>query len=617
MDTNKLNSHLNTFLQYPKKENSTLHQSELQKIAEIGNNVWIQLPSNLIQTRYYLNVIEFNFNESDTTNFIREELLKATTVNEKQKIRLSFSKFFLIAESPSRGLFYNITEYLQDSIDPDEKVYDRLRGRTVLYVYQTDSGYKDLLSDTGVKEFIDETLNSYVEYYGKDLMLGFSVELPEFLSVFHKNGLMIPWTNSFYEYIENNLLLAENDYPSNYSLSILPSLFYESHNSPIIRGIYWQKLTTQFLNCFLGNVKSYCNKKSIHFAVTIPESARWLQYDLGTLLSSIDYPILISDESDTTRRFVVAKSICSNSKRAVIARKDKHTLNLTLDDASKGFNEWISQDYRYIQTISNTGRYIHQNLIGCNPIRPILLLNPIQSLWMEPDEKKWNKITGAFAWLCDIVWKLGYDFDIVSEEQLSNADINRSNGTITISDNTYQIVLIPSCISLHENTVQRLTEYTKSKGRIIANTPSPYLLNGKIGLAPYKLERLIYGRSTYLIDGTHSERNQTLKRLLKKWVNLDIQVYYYKEEDTVDEIKVHQRRIENGDIFYLFNSDRKSVHTIVEIMREDKDIVEVDLNTGKTKKPKYWIANKNIYHDCIFSPGQARLFIAKNTKHIT
>ena len=617
MDSNRFNSYLNTFLQYPKKGNSIFHQSELQRIVEIGNNVWIQLPSNLIKTCYYLNVIEFNFKESDTANIIRKELLKASTVYDRKKHGMPYSGFFLVSESPIRGLFYDITEYLRDSIDTDDHVLDRLSGRTVLYIYQTDVGNKDLLSDTGVMEFIDEKLNSYVEYYGTDLILGFSVELPEYLSIFYKNGLSIPWTNYFYEYIENNIHLVENDFSSHHDQCLLPSLFYETHNSPIVRDIYWQKLTSQFSNCFLDSVNSFCREKSIHFAVTLPESARWLQFDLGTLLSNIDYPILIADESDTTRRFVVSKSICSNSHRAGIVRRDKLTTLPFLDDASKGFSEWLSLDYRSIQTKSNTSRYIHQNLIDGYPIRSIFILSPIHSLWMEPNEKKWNNITGAFAWLCDTVWKLGYDFDIVSEKQLSTAVINSSNGTIIINDNHYQLVLLPSCISLHENSVQRLTEFTKSKGRIIANTPSPYLLNGKIGLAPYKLERLIFGRSTYLIDGTHSERNQMLKRFLKKWVNLDIRVYYNKEENTVDEIKVHQRKIENGDIFYLFNSDFKSVHAIVEIMGEDKNIVEVDLNTGETIKPKYWKANKNIYHDCIFSPGQARLFIAKNTKNMT
>lgn len=610
-----MNSYLNTFLQYPKKENSTLHQSELQKIAEMGNNVWIQLPSHLIQTQYYLNVIELNFIESYTEKFIREELLQAAIVNEKQKRGEFLSEFFLIAESPSRGLFYNITEYLQEAIlTDDEEVFDRLRGRTVLYIYQTNTGDKDLLSDTGVKKFIDETLNSYVEYYGTDSILGFSIELPEYLSVFNNEGLTIPWTDSFYEYIENNILLEQDDLSSNYSLSILPSIFYESHNTPIIRGIYWQKLTTQFHNCFLRNVKSYCNNKSMYFAVTVPESARWLHYDLGTLLNSIDYPILIADESDTTRRFVVTKSICSNSKRVGIVRKEKHTKKLILEDSSKGFNEWISQDYSNVQNITNTSRYIHQNLMGWNPIRPILLISPIQSLWMEPDEKKWNEITKAFAWLCDSVWKLGYDFDIVSEEQLSNAVINRSNRTLVISDNIYQLIVLPSCISLHENTVQRLSEYTESKGKLIVNTPPPYLLNGKIGMSPYQLERLIFRRTTYLMNGTDNEKQDILRRFLNKWVKLDIRVYYDKEENTADEIRIHQRRIETGDIFYLYNSDCKNIHTIIEILGDDKILFEIDLNSGATLNPEYWKANKNIYYNCKFQPKQARLFKAKNIK---
>ncbi|RKU31322.1 hypothetical protein C6497_02190 [Candidatus Poribacteria bacterium] len=612
MKNKRSNNSLNTFLEYPKTDGSKQHLSALQKIAEIGNKVWIQLPNNLIRTRYYLNVIEFNFNEFDTAEIIRRELLNVPTGSNRETNEQSISGFFLVGNSPNRGLFYCITEYLQDCINTDTHVFDRLRGRTVLYIYITDEGNKDLLSDSGVSEFIDEILNNYVESYGTDLILGFSVELPEFLSILAHNGLTLPWTQSFYDDIQNNIHLDETDLSSEYSLSLLPSLFYETHNSPIIRGIFWQNLTSQFTNCFLSSVKSYCIEKNIHFAVTLPESARWLQYDLGTLLCSIDYPILIPDESDTTRRFVVAKSICSNSKRACVVRKEEQTLHLSLNDASKGFNEWLSPDYHSSQTKGSKNRYIHENLIDGYPIRPIVILTPIQSLWMEPDQKKWNNITKAFAWLCDIVWKLGYDFDIVSEKQLSTAVFNSSNGTITINGYIYQLVLLPSCISLHENSVRRLTEYTKYKGRIIADSPTPYLLNGKIGLAPYQLERLIYGRSTYLLDGTQSEREETLGRYLKKWIKLGIRVYYSNEENTADEIKVHQRKIENGDIFYLFNSGSKNLHTLVEILGEDKDIIEIDLSSGEVIRPEFWKANKNIYHDCKFSPKQARLFIVKN-----
>ena len=612
MDINRLNTPLNTFLPYPKTDSSKLHLAALKRIAEIGNNVWIQLPNNLIHTRYYLNVIEFNFKESETVGNIRRELFNVPTEYNRKTREQTINDYFLVGESVNRGLFYNITEYLQESIDTNATVLERLRGRTVLYIYESDAGYKDLLSDTGVREFIDDILNDYVVNYGTDLILGFSIELPEYLSIFYNNGLTLPWTDSFYEYIENKFHLDEINVSSEYSISFLPSLYYETHNSPIIRGIYWQKLTSQFSNCFLNSVKSFCSEKNINFAVTLPESAKWLQYDLGTLLSGIDYSILISDETETTRRFVVTKSICSNTKRVGIARKDKQTLHFSLDDASKGFNEWLCSDYRSNQNKFNTNRYLHKHLIDGDPIRPILILSPIQSLWMEPDQKKWNNITKALAWLCDIVWKLGYDFDIVSETQLSSAEFNNSDGRIIINGFIYQLILIPSCISLHENSVQRLKEFTKSKGRIITNTPSPYLLNGKIGLAPYQLERLLYGRSTYLIDGTQSEREETLRRFLKKWIHLDIQVYNYKEETTADEIKVHQRKIENGYLFYLFNSSVKSVHTIVEILGENKDIEEIDLYSGERIKSKFWIANKRIYHDCIFSPEQARLFIVKN-----
>ncbi|MCG9128156.1 hypothetical protein JT359_11195 [Candidatus Poribacteria bacterium] len=607
-----MNTDLNTFLQYPKNTQSTLHHSELKKIDSYGNKVWIQLPNNLIQTRYFLNVIQLKFNPSDPTDVIREELLKVTTVNDTVKHGSKYNGYFLIGESPIRGLFYNITQQINESIDSD-KILNKLRGRSVLYIYQTKIGKNDLLSNKGVSKFINETLNSYIEYYGTDSILGFSIELPKYLSILSSNGLMIPWTNSITDYIENCLDSIDSDLSSINNQSLLPSIFFETHNSPIIRGIYWQYLTFKFKTCFLDTINAYCNDKSLQFAVTINESARCLQYDLGTLLSNIDFPILISDDTDTTRRFVVVKSLCSQSRQVGIVRKNEHTTLLCQNDASKGFTEWLNYDCRSIQNVPNTIGYLHKNLINGDPIRPILILSPIQSLWMKPDEKEWNKITSQFAWLCDCVWKLGYDFDIVSEKQLASGIIDTSNRSITIEDTIYQLVLIPSCISLHEISVKRLKEFTKSKGKLVFNNPSPYLLNGKIGLAPYQLEKLIYGRSTYILDGTPTEREEKLRRCFSKWANLNINVYYHNKENRAEEIKVHERKIANGNIYYLFNSVSNNIHTIIEFSGDNQSIVEIDLKNGDILHPEYRNANKKTYHDCIFSPMQPRLFIVKNT----
>ena len=57
------------------------------------------------------------------------------------------------------------------------------------------------------------------------------------------------------------------------------------------------------------------------------------------------------------------------------------------------------------------------------------MVAPTQSLWTKPDEKQWSGLTKAWGWLCQSVWELGYDFRIVSEQELGSAEIVRTGST--------------------------------------------------------------------------------------------------------------------------------------------------------------------------------------------
>lgn len=601
-----VHSHL---LNYPNFNTSAAHQTELKKLSRLGKQTWIKLDSTVLKTRYRLNILELNFKTSEKAQTIQLYLRHLLFGNNSEDSNSTFYQFFLVAQPGSETLYYNITEYIQNCIAGDIAVAERLIGRTILYLYQSDDNEYDLLSESGTKAFIKHHLTRYLETYGSKSILGFAIEPPQFLSVFDSDATSIPWSSSLLGRMRDENFLDLESRTQNASASFLPFLFYEKYNSPVIRSVFWHELTAQFVRSFIIGLRKCCHEHELKLAMIIQESARSLQYELRTLLQQIDCPILVRSESDTARQFVVSKSVCSHSKHVGIVQKEKLTFNQQMNDSVYGFNAWLTKGNN-TKNHDSVFKLQLDVLQKGHPKRQILMLSPTQSLWMKPEEKQWNAITKTWGWFCQKVWNMGYDYDIVSEVQLFDAQIDKKDAVINLNGNNYHLILLPSCLSLHENTIQCLTSFTKSKGKLIVNAPVPYLLNGKIGLEPYKLERLVYGRRTNILDGPENERETELKKLLQKWIAPAIIVYYGNENQRLETVKIHHRMSDNHQYFYLHNTENKTYKTLVEIIGKAEKVQQIECATGKVIPLDMWYANGNTYVKSAFTPYQSKLLSA-------
>ena len=594
-------------LQYPSRQDTAGHQAALTKLAQLGNNAWINLDAPMLQTRYLLNVVELHFKISDTVLSIQQTLRNVVTSRNAIENEDEFYQFYLIAQPQSETLYYNITDYIKDCIISDLSIAERLIGRSVLYLYQSSVNDFDLLSESGCNDFIECNLANYINTYGTDTIIGFALEPPSFLNAFDVKPTSIPWGRPLLKHFhDENFQEVERSFP-NIRGSYLPSIFYDEYNSSVIRSVYWQELSSQFAETFISGMRDYCHQHNLRLGMKITESSRSLQYELGTLLEQVDCPILDGDESYTPRRFVVEKFICSNSQHVGTVVNQSQSLDQYMDDAILGFNMWISDRMtsNHVDSTQNAVLTILQDRI---PIRPILMLSPTQSLWMKPEEKQWNGITKAWSWLCKTVWEMGYDFDIVSEVQLFAARVDRKKGLLKLNGNEYNVVLLPSCLSLHEDTVKCLTNFTKSKGKFILNAPVPYLINGKIGLEPYLLERLIYGKRTTILDGPENERESDLRKHLNKLISPTISVFVGDRNQRSVTVKILHRSHDGFQSYLLFNTENKSIDTLIEMTVFAEKIEEIQFETGKKLSSEFWHANGKTYMNCTFKPRQGRLF---------
>lgn len=594
-----------------KGKQDTAHRAELAALSRRGERAWIQLSSALLKTRYGLDAIELSFGDSKTPKAIQSTLWQLS-----QTLETKWHQHYLIAEPHAEAPCYNISDYVRSCVAGDLEIAERLRGRTVITLYQTETSGADLFSDSGVSAFVENVLTGYLETYGKRHLGGFSCELPQFLSVASvlENGTSsVPWSPVLLETMEE----AIADY--------LPLVFYETYNSAAVRNTFWRELTTRFATCFLGRLRDFCHQERLRFALSLPASTKALNFELGAMLAQVDCPILNATEIDTPKRFVVAKWVCSNTQHTGISRKDshktdKHTL---VKDASIGFNLWINRN-RSGSGKSNAIIPVLSELLGVGyPKRPLLMVAPTQSLWTKPDKKLWSQVTKAWGWLCETVWELGYDFRIVSEQELASAEIIdsqrigirahrnrclRLNNPHVDVEETYSVVLLPSCISLQEETVKCLKAFTKAKGRLIADEPTPYLLNGKIGLEPYPLEQLIYGRRATILRGPLNEKAEKLEKHLRKWVQRPMRVYVKPDNDPTDVVQVHQRDAGTSELFYLFNSSDAVIDTLIEMDRGAVSVVEWDLFEGTKQNIDSWDADGRTYLNSAFVSKQGRLF---------
>ncbi len=591
-------------LSWQRTQNAAAHQAELRR----SKQAWVALPSALLQTRYQLDAIDLSFGDAETATTIQSSFRDSQLSDGTD-----FNQYYLIAEPHADAPCYNISDYVQRCVAGDLTIAERLRGRTVINLYQTEGVTDDLLSDHGVSQFIERMLRGYLKTYGKQHLIGFTCEPPKFLSLASVLGAgtaSVSWSPVLLETSETTLA------------TYLPLVFYETYNSAAVRNTFWKALTTRFATCFLGGLRDFCHQEGLRFALSLRASAKTLEFELGSMLAEVDCPILNATEIDTPKRFVVAKWTCSDTQHAGIARKKSNKtdarapISRLLEDASFGFNLWMNRN--------SPADSVPQGLATGYPKRPILMVAPTQSLWTKPDEKSWSDVTKAWGWLCQSVWELGYDFRIVSEQELDAAEIidaaaarklGHKNGGLCFPDakadtkEIYSVILLPSCISLQEETVKRLKAFTKAKGRLVIDEPMPYLLNGRIGLEPYPLEQLIYGRRTTILRGPPDEKLVKLEKRLRKWVSRIVSVYLKPDNDPTDNIHVLHRKAETSELFYLFNTSSESIDTLIELHQEVRRIVEWDLFKEMREHVDFWSADGKSYLNCTFAPRQARLFV--------
>lgn len=611
------------------------HREKLQQLKRKSVAAWLLLDTVTAGTRFWLNFVEHSFHQTEGQEAIQNQLRGwAHTTQPPDRI-------YLLAQTSADAPCYDITDYVQRCVEGDLSVADRLRGRTIFRLYQTETQGYDLLSSQGVGALAHQVLKRYIDEF-PDLIqhsvTGFCCEFPTFLSPLKVPATSIPWSDALRETLDPEVLAH------------LPLVYYETYDSATIRSLLWERLTQQFTRVCVGGLRNFSRQWNLQFAISFPSTAKALEVDIATILKTADRPILNANKLNKPKPFLIAKQIASRrllrpdrpfrdqgsprfsapihrgesgseqsrfesvdgSSQISLCRTDSHA-DRFIADSVLGFNSWIRNEEHSNSKVTsgaNEAHYFSQFLSIGMPRRSVLVLSPIHSLWTKPDPKGWNWLVKEWGWLCQTIWELGYDFDIVSETALVEAEVDKSDHALRLNGGYYSSVLLPPCLALQEKTVEVLTRLVKARGGLIAVDPVPYLLNGRIGLDPYPLERLLYRRRTAILRGPTNEKVTALERLLRKQVKLPIQIYAKPDNTPTQTIVLQHRESADLDLFYLFNRGEGSIETLIEIQWEST-VEEWDPTDGERNALSHWHADGKTYTQLSFDSGQGRFLVAR------
>ena len=597
------------------------HRVKLQRLKRENIAAWLQLDTVTDRTRCWLNFLEHTFHQTERDESIQNRLRGWAQTSQTS------DRIYLLAETNADAPCYDITDYIQRCVDGDLSVAERLKGRTVFWLHQTETQGYDLLSPQGVDALTHQVLERYIHEFHdfiESTIAGFCCEFPTFLSPLKVPATAIPWSDAFETTLDPELL------------SHLPLIHHETYDSGTIRSLFWERLTQQFAEICVGGLREFARQRNLQFAVNFPSTAKALEVDIGTILKAADRPILNAHKLDKPKPFLIAKQITSRrllrsyrspresesepshfefpegSGQISLCRSDSHS-NLPVADSALGFNSWIHdgiQKNNRFASRDNEAHYFSQFLSIGVPKRSVLVPSPIHSLWTKPDPKGWNWLVKEWSWLCQTVWQLGYDFDIVSETALATGEVDKSAQALRLNGGYYSSVLLPPCLAVQEKTVEVLTQFVKARGGLIAIDPVPYLLNGRIGLDPYPLERLLYRWRTSLLRGPTNEKVAALERLLRKQIKRPMQIYAKPDNTLTRAIVIQHRESSDLDLFYLFNRGEQSIKTLIEIHWESS-VEEWDPTNGEQCTRDHWHADRKTYAQLSFDCGQARFIVAR------
>ena len=519
-------------------------------------------------------------------------------------------------------------------------VFHRVIGRVrPWYNYQP---YADILNPRAVAKFIELTHEEYRKIIGREFGKVVPGIFLDETSISQAPGM--PWTDDFPRFFKKRRGYDLLDY--------LPDFNLTTEHSPKIRHDFWLTATELFVSSFSKQLGDWCERNGLaltgHYHEWISDlysqiynSGATMPHYVHQQIPGIDSQGICCGETLTPRGCTsVAHQF--GRKWALSETYSSSGWEITFDD-----QKW-SGDWQYVQGInirclhlssySLRGgrkrdwpqsfnyqtpwwRSIHVMedyfarlgavLSEGEPIREVLLIHPISSLWciFEPEnEKRIQRLSWEFRSIAEGLMANHYDYDLADEM------IMRDHGQITGSEIRikragYKLVVIPPVTNLLRSTARLLIEFLSVGGSVIAIGSEPERIDGERS----DMAREIYAHSSCKRIADKNGLRDALAELLPRRVSVRHATVDIGPEGTdhlvspggeAPSILYMERRLKQGSVFFFSNMDRKNAYDVTIELKTDGRLQEWDAFSGKVRDVE------GVQFNAHFGPAGSKLFVA-------
>jgi hypothetical protein len=453
--------------------------------------------------------------------------------------------------------------------------------------------YVNTLDKKAIDEFIKVTHERYYEVLGKDFNISIPAiftDEPQYVKMDYlnyakeKRKLSLPFTDDF-----------PNTYYDTYGtdiLDVLPEVIWETRDNPgsLHRYRYINHVTDRFVDAYAKNIGQWCDKHNIALSghLKAEETLESQTLYVGEVMRSLrHFQIPGHDVLCDQRDYATAKQAQSvahqygrsgamselygvtnwdyNFKKHKLSGDWQAALGITIrvhhlalmsmkGESKRDYPASIfyqSPWYKQYSMIEDHFARINTVLTRGKPHVRIAVIHPIESYWLHlgPNEQTYLVRKTLEAYYNNLVhWLLfnQMDFDFISEALLEEQHLENKKSSVIhnekpyflMGEMQYDVILIPECHTLRNNTVERLREFAELQGKIIFMGDVPYCIEGSIS---YKAEEL-----SKICTITPFERNHLLMEL-ESVREIDIR---YDNGTRADNM-IYQMR-EDGDNRWLF-----------------------------------------------------------------
>lgn len=450
----------------------------------------------------------------------------------------------------------------------------------------------------------------------------------------------LPWTRDFTRIFQEKWGYSIIDY--------LPLLFSEEGDYIRVRHHYWRLLTERFKEAYFKQVCEWCEKNKVKFTGhlmgedTLFRQITWsgtaMPYYEFMGIPGIDF--LTADLSwPSGDPFLLPPKQCSSvahqigKKEVLCEMYGVSPQGINFEDRKRIAN-WLmvlgisyrcyhgsfysmrgrrkrfypphlsyQQPYwKYNKMIADYFARVSYMLRQGDYYADILVIHPIESgqcVFTDGEENETiKKLNDSLVLVSKNLMSLKYGFDYGDESLLEKyGDVKE--GSLIVGKMRYKVVILPSLITIRRNTFNLLKNFIESGGKVISVGDLPSRIDGEISNEVEILNSKI----------TKAENTkESLEGLLLTYLPKEIEIVS-KGNESVDDIWVHHRNLEIGDLFFIVNtSEAQEYEATIKIPGRGR--LELwDLENGNITIPPQQEINNSIVTELAFYPASSYLLL--------